>query len=112
MDARAERVGLNEAIFRSVNERIEGLNQAFEPYTNSFEIVCECGDIECTERFAITRAAYEDLRSDPTLFAIVPGHTANAIETVVSDDAYEVVRKREGEPADTARATDPRADRT
>jgi hypothetical protein len=49
------------------------------------------------------------VRDDPTLFIVCPGHEAPRVETVdVVKGDYLIVRKREGEPAQIARATDPR----
>jgi len=49
------------------------------------------------------------IRTDPLLFAILPGHAMPEVEDVVSKgDRFQVVRKHE-EEEDIARATDPRA---
>ena len=72
-------------------------------------LICECGDSACTGRLEMTRRAYEELRADPALFAVIPGHVAPDVEDVVRRGAgYEVVRKCEGKPARLAEATDPR----
>ena len=43
------------------------------------------------------------------LFIVCPGHEAPKVETVdVVNPRYLIVRKREGEPAAIAEATDPR----
>jgi hypothetical protein len=58
----------------------------------------------------MNRAEYEELRSNPTHFAVHSGHVQDEIERVVyRRGAYEVVRKYEGEPAEVARETDPRS---
>jgi hypothetical protein len=106
---RGHRIGINEAMFRSVNERLESLNDTFEPVTQTFEVVCECGNIDCAMRFEMTHQAYEKLRTDPTLFAVVSGHEEPEYETVVSGtDRYVVVRKLPGGPAEAAAERDPR----
>jgi len=69
MDPRTERVGKNEAVFREVNERI---NEVTREKTD--EYLCECGYANCTETVQMTVADYEDLRADPTRFALLPGH--------------------------------------
>lgn len=103
---REERIGLNEALFREVNERIGALGATFD--TPGLEIVCECGDLGCGERLPIERSAYEELRADATLFAVVPGHEIPDVETVVSrTPTYVVVRKHEGIPTDVAERTAP-----
>ena len=107
--SREERIGLNEAMFRDVNERIRALNADFAEISDVVDIVCECGRIDCIERIEMPPAEYEALRSDPTLFAIVAGHEIADVEDVVARYAsYHVVRKRPLVPAEIARATDPR----
>jgi len=107
MSERERRIGMNEALFRQVNERISELGDGYEAPT--LEIICECGDIDCGDRFEIAQQAYEQLRSDPTLFAVIPGHEIPDVEDVVEEShQYLVVRKHAGDPAQVARATDPR----
>jgi hypothetical protein len=111
IDERARRRALNEAAFREVNERIRGLNATFSEFTGEFSIVCECDDSACVEHLSMRPDEYEALRDDPTLFAVIPGHESPAVETVdVERGAYNVVRKKPGDPATIAAATDPRAD--
>jgi hypothetical protein len=107
---RDERIGLNEAVFREVNERINDLADNFGLGDEPLDLVCECGDPTCVEPITMSRAEYEELRSDPTHFAVYPGHTKGDIEAVLDHrNSYVVVRKREGEPAEVARETDPRS---
>jgi hypothetical protein len=63
VDARPCRLGVNEALFRTVNERLEELNESFATVTERFEIVCECGDPGCITRISMTKAAYEHVRA-------------------------------------------------
>lgn len=110
MDERARRVGQNEALYRSINERIEELNRGFGAFTGTMTIVCECGDASCTEQIEVPVEAYERVRADPTHFVILPGHEIADVEDVVEEaDAYHVVAKRPGEPAELAREIDPRS---
>jgi hypothetical protein len=107
---RQERIGLNEAVFREVNERISDLAEQFGLTDQPLDLVCECGDPTCVERIAMSRAAYEELRSDPTHFAVFPGHEEPDVEDVIGKQgAYDVVRKHEGGPAEIAQRTDPRS---
>jgi hypothetical protein len=109
MDERERRIGLNEAVFRQVNEQLEDVNRAFGSVTNTIEIICECGDLDCAERILMSVQEYEQLRADPTRFAIVPGHETDGVEQVVERRGdYDVVRKHAGAPAELARETDPR----
>lgn len=109
MDERQERIGRNEALFRSVNERLEGLNDAFATVTQTFTVVCECGDASCVEQLTVEVDEYRRIRSDPRLFFVVPGHVVPDVEDVVeSHDGHEIVRKHEGEPSELARDLDER----
>jgi hypothetical protein len=107
-DPRSEHRAKNESLFRDVNERIEALEQEFGA-GDVCEFVCECAWIECSERFEMSLDAYEDLRSDPTTFAVLPGHESLGVEDVVAErTGYVVVRKRAGEPARIAAEDAPR----
>jgi hypothetical protein len=108
MDERARRVGENEALFRSVNEQVRGLNQTFL-VEGRMRIVCECGDQSCVEQIELAPNEYEQIRSEPELFALKPGHDAPGVETVVERfREYWIVRKDPGAPEQVALATDPR----
>jgi hypothetical protein len=110
MDAREERLGLNEALFREVNERMREVSDAFAIVDLDLELVCECADERCGERLRVTTAEYERIRADPALFIVSPGHVATDVEYVAeSGDGYEIVRKDPGDPERLAEATDPRA---
>lgn len=107
MEYQLERVAQNEALFRAVNEKLLDLNFAFSGFTDRFSIVCECGDLACVEEITLTKNDYARLRSEATLFAIIRGHEVPVIEEVVErQEAYDVVRKREGGPAAVAEDAD------
>jgi hypothetical protein len=109
-DERARRVGLNEAIFRQVNEQIRSLGRDFESDRGTMTVICECGKSDCTERLEVEVSAYERVREDSRLYLIVKGHEIPDVETVVEHaEGFEVVQKREGEPADLSRELDPRS---
>ena len=111
VDERERRIGQNEALFRRVNEQLQGLNEAFATVTDTFTVLCECGDANCTDQITMATHEYEQLRADPSLFAVRPGHDDVTAEGVVERrGAYDVVKKRPGGPTRLAAATDPRAD--
>jgi hypothetical protein len=111
MNAREERIGLNEAVFREVNERIESLADKFELSQDSLDLVCECGDATCDRRISMTRAEYERVRSESRQFAVHPGHEIPDVESVVAKcSGYIIVRKDEGAAEQIAKQTDPRQD--
>ena len=101
---RMERVGRNEAFFREVNERVRDVNEAFSGLTGRGDFVCECGDARCVDGITLTMDEYREVRSQPELFAIAVGHEMPDVEDVVgANDRFNVVRKREGGPAELAR---------
>jgi hypothetical protein len=108
MDVREQRFGLNEAVFREVNERIERLARLFR-WRNSegLDLVCECRNATCVQRIEMSRAEYEAVRAKDTHFAVYPGHADPEIERVISSHkGYEVVVK-EGPAAEVARDLSP-----
>ncbi|HEV8687564.1 MAG TPA: hypothetical protein VGQ84_09825 [Gaiellaceae bacterium] len=110
VDARGERVGKNEVLFRQVNERLKEIGEGFSLVSESADFVCECGSASCAAPIRMTLAEYEQVRSDPELFFVLPSHRAADVEAVVeSREGYDVVRKHKGEPARMARETDPRS---
>jgi hypothetical protein len=110
MGERGRRIGQNEALFRTVNEEIEGLNRGLaEVSDETLHIVCECGNLECSVQLVVPTADYERVRADPTLFFVHDGHELPDVETVVErTPRFTVVRKDPGAPTAIAQATDPR----
>jgi hypothetical protein len=110
MDERQRRIGENEILYRTVNEKIEDLNAAFGTLTETMTVVCECGDGSCTEQIQLEVPTYERVRADPTLFVTVPGHEEPDVESVVErTDGFQLVRKDTGGPAELAAEHDPRS---
>ena len=111
MSEREQRLALNEAMFREVNERVEAMTKTFDSDTGTFEIVCECGDTACTERLSVPTSVYERVRSDDTHFLLSPGHDDATVERVIETfDSYLVVEK-EGRDVETVlEQTDPRSE--
>ena len=95
--SREERIVKNEVLFREVNERID---EVHEPPDASFEIVCECGNAACKMMIAVKPREYQQVRSEPTWFLVVPGHEAPDVETVVdATSRFNVVEKHADEDA-------------
>jgi len=108
-DERARRLGQNEALFRSVNEKVQELGESFATFTGTFVVVCECGSQSCIEHIELTLTEYEHVRQNPLRFVIKPGHEYADVEDVVEKaDRYWVVEKAAGGPAALAVDTDPR----
>jgi hypothetical protein len=110
MNDRGKRIGVNEALFREVNEQIEQLNlRSASRGPETMQVVCECGNATCIERFEIELQEYERTRKDPRRFLVVPGHEIPDVEIVIErNDAYVVVEKNEAEAEEIAEETDPR----
>jgi hypothetical protein len=109
MGHREERVARNEASAREINEQIEA-SYGSHPVDTNLSIVCECGLAECDVFLKVSKAEYEDVRSDPRRFIIERTHLIADVEDVVSEnDRFMVVAKREGEAAEVATSTDPRS---
>jgi hypothetical protein len=115
VDERERRIGLNEALFREVNERVEELQATHLREGQLAErddllLICECGDESCEEQLVVPVAEYERVRAHGDWFAVVPGHASGTVEHVVErHDGYEVVEKHGGAPTAQAKRTDPRA---
>jgi hypothetical protein len=108
-DERGRRVGVNEALFREVNEQIRSLVDEDGANGDSITVICECGDTDCTERLELLLSEYERIRSDSLLYVVSRGHEIPAIEKIVERrDGWEVVRKV-GAASEVAEETDPRS---
>jgi hypothetical protein len=104
---RKRQIVRNEALFREVNERVEEVSGGRS--TEMTEFLCECGDAACTDSIALADGEYDHVRSDPLLFAVLPGHEIPDVEEILeTNERFSVVRKFEGEDI-IARHTDPRS---
>jgi len=109
VEARERRVAENEVRFRALNERLRESRAAWEGREGVLDLVCECGDEDCTLPIQLTPGEYESVRADETQFAVAPGHARLEVEDVVAQkDGWTLVRKR-GEAAEIAAEADPRA---
>jgi hypothetical protein len=81
-----------EGLFRLVNDQIAAAAESL--IVDESEFVCECADAGCVERIEAPLDEYEEVREDPRLFLVKPGHVDEEVERVVSDEGgYEVVEK-------------------
>jgi hypothetical protein len=106
---RDRRLARNEALFREVNEHVSSLSDAQATNGQLHDYICECADVECTERVRMTQAEYEAARAEGNRFVVVPGHQRPSIERVVEEnERYALVEKTGGGGAE-ATTLDPRA---
>ena len=106
MSEAERRIGINESIFRDVNERIQELSEQLD--TREAEFICECADRSCTAHLTLPLRDYEAVRAYPDRFVLIAGHQRAEAERVVEDhDEYLVVEKL-GEAGEIAEETDPR----
>jgi 5-bromo-4-chloroindolyl phosphate hydrolysis protein len=91
---REVRAARNQALFRAVNEKLQGLNDSFKSLTSTFTIACECADASCVEMLDIQADEYLAVRAEPRHFAVLPDHVYSDVERVVREpDGYVVVEK-------------------
>jgi hypothetical protein len=109
VDQRERRLGLNEAFFREVNERLEEMAESLDSRAVRHSFICECAEASCAERIALTLEEYRRVRSKPTTFAVKPGHEVADVERVVFADPRYVIVAKENEAAEVAAENDPRS---
>ncbi|MEO9177218.1 MAG: hypothetical protein ABI317_17015 [Gaiellales bacterium] len=112
MGWREQRVGENESRFRLVNERIRdhAIDEADRraEHADQLDVLCECADIDCTDRIALPLSQYEWVRSAAARFVVVPGHDLPMSERVVRDMKTYVVVEKFGDARAAASELDPR----
>ena len=110
MSEREHRIVENEDLFRTVNERIEGIvnDLGMATVTEEADFVCECGDAACTGKVRVQVNEYERVRGNSHWFLIKPGHEIPDVEDVIErHSGYLVVEKHE-ETIEHARELDDR----
>jgi anti-anti-sigma factor len=104
-----EKEARSQALFRAVNERIAELARDFGSNARG-SFICECGNPECAQPIALTRAEYERVREHANRFAVALNHENPETETVVEEnERFAVVESYAGEASQIARETDPRS---
>lgn len=108
-DQRDERLALNEALFRTANERAAAWEERQENEPGEIELYhCECAAPDCREKVRLSTSEYERIRSDSSHFVVVPGHEVPDVETVVEITDGWVVIEKAPETRAIVEATDPR----
>lgn len=106
-DSVQERLSANESVFREINEGIErGQWPGEEDAPVGFR--CECARLGCNELIEVSPREYEQVRSDPRHFMVLPGHERLDVEKVVARHSGYLVVEKLDRAADHAIETDPR----
>jgi hypothetical protein len=107
IDVRRLRLAKNQALFRSVNERVATISERFST-VNPVNFVCECAIHDCGASVELSRDEYEAIRRQATRFFVLPGHVFPEVETVVEDHGDYVVVEKFGSAGRVAIATESR----
>jgi hypothetical protein len=84
----------NQALFRTINEQISRLNDDHDVPADTWEFICECSDVGCSQPISLTSGEYEAVRLVPTHFPVTPAHVQPDVERVVlKAERYWVVEK-------------------
>jgi hypothetical protein len=83
---RDERKIHNQALFRSVNERIAELSARFGEQGDAglLSFFCECSEIGCRAFVRAPLEVYDRVREDPARFLVLKGHE-DGCEALVAD---------------------------
>jgi hypothetical protein len=96
-----------EATIRDVNEGIErGQWPGDEDTAIGFR--CECAQLGCNQLIELTVREYEEIRSHPRRFVVLPNHVLPDVETVVEAKAGYVIVEKRDQAGEVAEQTDRR----
>lgn len=103
-----ERLGANEAVFREINEGIErGHWPGEEDSLVGFR--CECARLGCSDLIELSPRVYEQVRTHPRRFLVLPGHERPEVETVVERRPGYLIVEKLDQAGERAVETDPRS---
>jgi hypothetical protein len=109
MDARQDRMARNEAMYRAVNREIEQASeQAGGAPNDQLEVLCECGQDDCTTTLALTITEYDEAHGQRDRFVVASGHEHPQIERVVTRKERYLVVDKFGEAESIAEAEERR----
>jgi hypothetical protein len=108
VDERERRIAENETRVREVNERLESAQTSVGTGNGGIAVLCECGDLDCTEQITLAPADYEAVRADSVAFLVKPGHEAPEAEHLVERHGHYNVVRKQGEAGELANEHDPR----
>jgi hypothetical protein len=85
----------NELLFRTVNEKLRGLNADFERFAGEHALfVCECSRIDCIEQIELAVATFDRICDEPMRYLVAPGHETLEVEHIVSRELQYTVVER------------------
>jgi hypothetical protein len=109
-EERIRRIAENEGLYRQVNEQVRRINTGIPTMTGTFDVLCECGTLECMKHISVTPEVYERTRSKSDHFIVLPGHQVDDMEELVEDHGgFYVIAKTPPEAKQIAEDMDPRA---
>jgi hypothetical protein len=90
----AMRAARNQSLFRSLNEKVNEINEGFQVVLEDADYVCECAKDDCLERVRLTADEYTAIRRVPTHFFVKRDHVFPEVERIVDErDGFVVVEK-------------------
>jgi hypothetical protein len=94
MGVREERLVENQMLFRMANDRLDERTAAYSRSGPLVPFLCECADDSCLGRVEMTHRQYQEVRSHPDRYVIMPGHLMVEHERIIEDhDSFQVVEK-------------------
>jgi hypothetical protein len=92
MSPRESRYAKNQALYRSVNDRIATLTGNWWAGQRLL-IICECANTGCAKQIDVSLADYERVRELPDWFLIKPGHVVPEVEQVIEQhEGYDIIK--------------------
>ena len=91
VSSRDERVFRTEEFFKRVNDTMRN-----ELGDGDGKFLCECGNIACTEKLALSAQDLRLLHSIEGYFAVLPGHHIPELETLVKQNGHYAIVHNNG----------------
>lgn len=96
-------------LFREVTERIRDVSQSWAEASEPVEVLCECGNGECSELLRLTIADYDEIRSAPNRFMLLRGHDSAELPVIERINGYSIAERRGAEAGNPPAAAPPAA---
>ena len=110
MDERERRMAQNEALFKEVNERVEGLAQTHRPARDApYEFLCECANGDCTFRITLPPLGLRGGPGRPDAIRGAPDALHAEIEELVAEEETHWVVRKPREAGEYVKSLDSRS---